>query len=463
MKHASDVFFGLTATQTRSLAYEFAVQIKAKFPESWKDEKKAGFDWFRGFMQRHPRLSLRKPEATSIARASAFNRHNVAKFFENYKKVSDMNVFGPNNIWNVDETGVTTAHQAVRVVARRGHRHVGQITSAERGKLVTVLLPVAAIGMRMPPYFVFPRARFQEHFLNGGPAGSVGGANPSGWITADLFLDFLKHFQAFTRSSPDQPVLLLMDNHESHRSLDALQFCRANGIHAVSFPPHCSHRLQPLDVSVFGPFKTAMNQQSLNFIQMHPGRPIEIFDIPAMVTRALEIGATEVNVKAGFRATGIWPVEPDIFQDIDFMPSLTTDRPLEEVEMEVEADEEQEDDVPLNPSLATSTPATSRTSLNETLESIRPFPRAPPRSQGPRRGRKPGRTSILTSDETISEVAQAEQNRKNKANRAKTAAAKKAKKTTMAPKPSTSQPTRRSARTKETPASYLSSESEDSD
>lgn len=179
------------------MAYEFAVQVRTKFPASWKDEKKAGFDCFRGFMQRHQRLSLRKPEATSIARASPFNRHNVAKFFENYKKVSDMHVFGPNNIWNVDETGVTTAHHAVRVVARRGYRHVGQITSAERGKLVTVILPVSAIGMRMQPYFVFPRARFQKHFLNGGPAGNVGGGKSIRMDHGRFIFGFFEAFLSF--------------------------------------------------------------------------------------------------------------------------------------------------------------------------------------------------------------------------------------------------------------------------
>ena len=32
---------------------------------------------------------------------------------------------------------------------------------------------------------------------------------------------------------------------------------RENGIHIVTFPPHCSHKLQYLDISVYGPLKTA--------------------------------------------------------------------------------------------------------------------------------------------------------------------------------------------------------------
>ena len=29
----------------------------------------------------------------------------------------------------------------------------------------------------------------------------------------------------------------------------------------------------------------------------------------------------------GFRKTGIWPVNPDVFDDHDYAPSATTDRP----------------------------------------------------------------------------------------------------------------------------------------
>lgn len=52
---------------------------------------------------------------------------------------------------------------------------MGQITSGQRGQTVSMALPVNAAGMRAPPHLVFPRARFQQHFLNGGPPGCWGG------------------------------------------------------------------------------------------------------------------------------------------------------------------------------------------------------------------------------------------------------------------------------------------------
>ena len=44
-------------------------------PNNWKTNKAAGPDWLSSFMRRHPTLSTRVPEATSL------NRTNVGLFF----------------------------------------------------------------------------------------------------------------------------------------------------------------------------------------------------------------------------------------------------------------------------------------------------------------------------------------------------------------------------------------------
>jgi len=103
--------------------------------------------------------------------------------------------FKSNEIYNMDETGVTTVHKPNRIVATKGTKQVGSLTSGERGTLVTVALAVNAVGNSIPPYFVFPRKRFKDHFLLDGPVGCQGSGNGSGWMQEDDFFAFIQHFQ----------------------------------------------------------------------------------------------------------------------------------------------------------------------------------------------------------------------------------------------------------------------------
>lgn len=287
----------------------------------------AGEEWFRSFMKRNPELSVRTAQATSLSRATSFNRTNVDAFFNNLQTVMDRHHFEPQDIYNMDETGVTTVQKPDRVIAKRGTKQVGAITSAERGALVTHAFAANALGHAFPPMFVFPRIRYKEHFVRDGPIGSIGVGNSSGWMDDETFLVFLKHFQKHSNASPTHKVLLVLDNHSSHVHINSLDFCKENGIVLLSFPPHCSHKLQPLDRSVYGPFKKAVNTACDSWMRNHPGQTMTIYDIPSIIRNAMPLAFTPSNIQAGFQKTGIYPFNRDIFQEIDFAPSFVTDRP----------------------------------------------------------------------------------------------------------------------------------------
>jgi hypothetical protein len=78
---ASDIYFGLTPIEVRRFAYTYAVACNRKVPLSWTENEMAGPDWFASFLKRHKSLSIRTPQATSMARATSFNRANVELFF----------------------------------------------------------------------------------------------------------------------------------------------------------------------------------------------------------------------------------------------------------------------------------------------------------------------------------------------------------------------------------------------
>ncbi|XP_045036636.1 uncharacterized protein LOC116933790 [Daphnia magna] len=155
LKKAGDIYFGLTPNGVKKLAFEFGTRRGIAIPAGWMKNQQAGSDWFTSYLSRHPSLSLRKPEATSMARMSSFNPHNVGVFFDNLIKVLSQFDIGPGSIWNMDETGITTVQRPDKIVARKGRKQIGAVTSQERGELVTLAMAVSALGNHIPPFLYF--------------------------------------------------------------------------------------------------------------------------------------------------------------------------------------------------------------------------------------------------------------------------------------------------------------------
>ena len=124
-KSLSNMFYGLSTNKCRQLAFEFAMQNNITIRSNWEKKRIAGIDRFLSFKFKYG-LSVRKPEATSIARATAFNRHTVGKFFDQLGDLYDRYKFEMHNIYNLDETGCTTAQQPGGVVAPTGKSALGQ-------------------------------------------------------------------------------------------------------------------------------------------------------------------------------------------------------------------------------------------------------------------------------------------------------------------------------------------------
>ncbi|XP_067929421.1 uncharacterized protein [Watersipora subatra] len=385
---------GLTPVTARKFAYEYAEKVNADFPHSWRNTKCAGLDWLYGFRKRFPQISIRTPEATSLSRLTSFNKTNIQEFFRNLEQLLVNNKFEAQHIYNVDETGLTTAHKPPKILADKKSKQVGQLTSAERGTLVTFVGCINALGNAIPPFMIFPRVHFKPTMINGAPSGTSGAAQPTGWMTGEVFIDWLKHFKKHTSCNPANSVLLLMDNHVSHITVESVTFAKENGISLLTFPPHCSHKLQPLDRSIYGPLKRQYNTACNNWMVNHPGRTISIHDIGGLVGQAYPKAFTCENITSGFKVAGIWPFNPDIFTDNDFMGSYVTDKD----------NPNQRDQLDIDPSKGTSSqviatptqPAATVAHPNcPTPEEVRPYPKAPLRKGNKAVGRQ-GRSMVLT-------------------------------------------------------------------
>ncbi|KAJ8943765.1 hypothetical protein NQ318_011977 [Aromia moschata] len=291
LKDMQKRLFGFTMKELRRLAYQLAARNGCEHPFNEHIEM-AGEDWAQSFMKRHPELSLRKPEATSGARAMGFNRVAVAQFFTLLNKVIIENKITGERIYNCDETGITVIpKQHSRIIANRT--------------------------------------------TSGLPPGGWAEANESGWITIEVFLKWFKKFIEFSNAKKETPVVLLFDGHASHtKNLEVIDLAREKGIILLCFPPHCSHRLQPLDVAFMRPLSLYYEDEVRKWLRMNPGKVVTLFQISTLFGQAFVNAVNMKTALKGFEKTGIWPTNEGIFSDSDFLPAETTNIPIAEAQYE---------------------------------------------------------------------------------------------------------------------------------
>jgi len=114
-------------------------------------------------------------------------------FFNNLNDLYTRYAYTPETVYNCDETGITTIQKPTKIIAAKGTKQVGAVTSQERGQLVTACCTINALGNTIPPFLIFPRVIFKNYMLIGAPPGTAGTAHPFGWMTCETFVMYLKH------------------------------------------------------------------------------------------------------------------------------------------------------------------------------------------------------------------------------------------------------------------------------
>jgi len=254
-----------------------------------------------------------------------------------YSELLKSHTFTPSAVWNMDETGVTTVQRPTKIVATKGIRTVGKLTSGERGTTVTVICAFSAAGSYLLPIFIYPRKRMLAALLAGAPPQSIGSKSDSGWSDASLFLDWLKLFAVFTCCSKENPHVVILDGHRSHKTLDAVNYAREHGIHLLTLPPHSTHKLQPLDVAFFKSLKSAYNRSADSWMVANPGKRLSVYEIAAVFGRAYLQTATPVKSIRGFEMTGIWPYNRTVFKPEDFTAANVTEEDMPSAQSELSA------------------------------------------------------------------------------------------------------------------------------
>lgn len=106
--------------------------------------------------------------------------------------------------------------------------------------------------------------------------------------------------------------LLIVDGHGFHLTLRFLNICQSHRILLAVYPPHSTHRLQPLDVSLFRPLAAYYSQSIDDFIRLSQGlATITKRDFFENLYPSFDRALAEANVASGWPKTGIEPFEPE--------------------------------------------------------------------------------------------------------------------------------------------------------
>ena len=144
-------------------------------------------------------------------------------------------------------------------------------------EFISCLAAVSATGNVMPPSLLYASESgdLQDSWLeefNPKTHRAYFGTSKKGWTTDGLGLVLLDRFHEETfQISGYQKRLLIIDGHSSHVNMAFITQAIAYNILIVVFPPHSTHRLQPLDVSVFSPLAKAYSDGLDEYIHSSRG------------------------------------------------------------------------------------------------------------------------------------------------------------------------------------------------
>ena len=236
------------------------------------------------------------------------NLEMLNDYFEELEKTLDKYEIKnkPQHIWNVDETGISLDHNPPKILAKAGSNP--HCVTSGKSATTTVIAAVSALGETIPPYVIFKGERISKEVRCDVVPGTEYRSSPSGWSNSGLFLDFFKNH--FVHHVTTRPCLLLYDGHSTHVTFDIIDIARKENIHLFVLPPHSSHCLQPLDVSVFSPFKKSLSTECHKFLHSHPNRVIVKEDLPSIIGTAFRNSLTVSTIMSGYRKTGIFPFDP---------------------------------------------------------------------------------------------------------------------------------------------------------
>lgn len=291
--------------------------MQVKLGDQARGSVKVTSGWFASFCKRHPQLTVRCTEKLPHYRFAATSTAVLDTYFDLLEQTLDQNdlLNSPSRIFNCDESGIPLDPTPPKVIVSKGTKHPRCVTTGDKAQ-ITVLACCNAAGQVLPPFVIFDRKTLKAEMAVGEVPETMYGLSDNGWIDSDLFEQWFKHhFLAY--APPIRPILLLLDGHSTHYQPGVIRMAAKEQVILFCLPPHSSHLTQPLDKGCFSPLKRYWREECKKYLVDHPGRVMTRFQFSRIFSAAWFKGMTSQNVIAGFKTTGVFPLDRLVVQDPD--------------------------------------------------------------------------------------------------------------------------------------------------
>lgn len=210
------------------------------------------------------------------------------------------------------------------MIAKKGTKRVSK-NIAGSGKLnTTVLACGSADGAKMPPFIIFSGTYVWSTWIpqNDYP-GTAYTAQKKGWMEGTLFANWFA--EVFLKNIPpkgqrNKKVILFFDGVAFHINYQIIKMAFENDVILVKLPPNLTHFMQPLDLTVFKPLKTAWNHLMIQWNRTNPGIPLPREDFSKKIKVLWEEHFPPRHLVSGFLHTGLFPADPSKFPEVAYNP-----------------------------------------------------------------------------------------------------------------------------------------------
>lgn len=234
---------------------------------------------------------------------------------KSYLEKKNLLNISPRRILKNDETHMLLSPELDVVFAPKGARSVYRVSDNEK-EGITVLFNYNAAGDLAPPMLLFPyNEEVPDTVARNTPRGWGIGTAENGWMTTESFYDYLTKvfYPWLVNQDIEFPVVLFLDNHNSHITIPAVEFGRAKQIEIIGLIPNSTHIMQPLDISFFRPFKLAWQKAVVKWKNQNNVTKLPKERIGMVIQAALDLMNDNVFeiIKNGFRSAGLYPFNPN--------------------------------------------------------------------------------------------------------------------------------------------------------